>query len=45
VKKSPSNNRIFERKIILTFITDEWDTAPWWAFKLNNVPDAAEKWP
>jgi hypothetical protein len=43
VKKSPSNNSIFEQKTILTFVTDEWDTVPWWTFKLNSVPAAAEK--
>jgi hypothetical protein len=30
-------------KGILTIITYEQDTAPWWAFKLNSVPAAAEK--
>ena len=44
MQKSPSNNSIFEQKTILTFITYEWDTAPWWAFKLNTVLAAAEKW-
>jgi len=44
VKKSPSNNSIFEQKTILTFITYEWSTAPWWAFKLNTVLATAENW-